>query len=125
MFDPDSQTDLHTLWDSLLGSYKATAFDECMAAGLAGRTDLSRKALAELLAIRDPAAWAQESYDLAARVVYLDGKLQGVRAGSTDGSRPPPLPSDYLRRAEAVAMQRAALAAHRLTDVLDEVFATR
>ncbi|MBL8727990.1 MAG: S1/P1 nuclease [Planctomycetes bacterium] len=120
--DVRSQTSLHALWDGLLGDYQSQAWEGCVAAGLALRPELSPASLAEAVAVRDPAAWAAESHDLGVRWAYLGGELRGAVADTPAAERAPPLPVGYLAAAEAVAMQRAALAAARLADALNRIF---
>lgn len=126
--DPGSRTNLHSVWDGLLGGYKSAAFDAAVAAGLALQPGLARADFAARLAVRDPAVWLQESHDLAVEYAYLRGDLKGAAAGA-DGKAPqeqvPPLPKGYLAAAETVAMRQAALAAYRLAASLDAVFAPK
>ncbi|MBX3465089.1 MAG: S1/P1 nuclease [Planctomycetes bacterium] len=117
-YDPDSRTSLHALWDALLGDYQTPAFEQSLVAGLLMRPDLRRERFAAELAVTEPLAWAQESHALARRHAYRDGQLAGAAADGPDAARPPLLPLDYVAAAEAVALPRAALAAHRLVDVL-------
>lgn len=122
VFDPDSRTNLHSLWDSLLGNYRSAEWDACVAAGLAARPTMSEQQLAPFLAEREPMAWARESHELAVEYVYQHGKLVG--AAGTD-AKAPPLPNDYLRAGERVAMQQAMIGAGRLAVVLNEIFAPK
>lgn len=125
--DPSSRTNLHSVWDGLLGGYKSPAFSACVAVGLAQQSGLLRANFGAQLAVRDPAVWLRESHDLAVEYVYLRGELKGAVAAS--GKEPqeqaPPLPKGYLAAAEAVAMRQAALAAFRLADVLDAVLSPK
>lgn len=126
--DPGSRTNLHSVWDGLLGGYKSAALDAAVAAGLALQPGLSRADFAAQLAVHDPAVWLQESHALAIEHAYLRGALKGGVAGAV-GKEPqeqaPPLPKGYLAAAEAVAMRQAVLAAFRLADALDAVFAPK
>jgi hypothetical protein len=58
--------------------------------------------------------WLHESFDLAVSTVYRKGKLKI----STDKNAGTPVPPDYTATAERVAQRRAALAGHRLADLL-------
>ena len=124
-WDPDSKANLHAIWDALLGDYHVQAWDACVATGLAARPDLARPRFQAELAVRDPARWVQESHELAIAHAYLRGELEGAAAGTTGAARPPLLPPGYLANAELVAMRRAALAAHRLADVLNETLGAK
>ncbi len=125
--DPSSRTNLHAVWDGLLGSYKSPAFSACVAVGLAQQPGLARANFRAQLAVHDPALWLQESNNLAVEHVYLRGELKGAAAAS--GKEPqeqaPPLPKGYLAAAEVVAMRQAALAAFRLADSLEAVLAPK
>jgi hypothetical protein len=128
VFDPDSRTNLHSLWDSLLGNYRSADWDACVATGLAARPPMSEQQLAPFLAEHEPMAWARESHELAIEYVYQHGKLAGEAAGTAVSGTPakaPPLPNDYLRAGEQIAMQRAAIAAGRLARLLNEIFAPK
>ena len=121
VFDPTSRTNLHALWDSLLGDYELQSWESCVAAGLAAQPEASRERCKPQLEVREPEAWAKESHELAIRYAYLDGHLAGTAAAGGDAT-PAPLPNGYLAAAEGIAMQRAVLAAHRLADVLNRIF---
>jgi hypothetical protein len=117
--DRNSKTNLHSLWDSLLGNYQLQAMENCVAVGIGERP--APPDLAALVAVRDPAVWAKESHDVAAEYAYLKGELVGAAEGA-DVAKVPPVPSGYLAAAEGVAMQRAVLAANRLADTLNRIF---
>lgn len=73
--------------------------------------------------MKDFAAWARESHDLAVKYVYLDGKLKAAAAGH--GSQPDPttpipgIPPGYLEQAERLAFRQVALAGYRTADLLN------
>ncbi len=121
VFDPNSRTSLHTIWDSLLGNYQQATTDQLVAEGFAGRPEFARAHFARELAVTDVEDWVRESHELAVRWGYRNGEL----LGSADAKDPkaPPLPPGYLAAAEAVALQRGALAALRLADALNAIFA--
>jgi hypothetical protein len=121
-FDARSQTNLHALWDALLGDYQSQAWDQCVAAGLALRPELSPASLAAAAALDDLEVWARESHALAVRYAYLDGRLQGAVVDTPEAERAPLLPAGYLAAAEAIVMQRAGLAANRLAATLNRIF---
>ena len=123
--DPNSRTNLHALWDSLLGNYLLPEWELCVADGLAALPVFSREDLEAKRAVRDAKVWAEESHRLAIESAYENGKLSGAAAGVADADSPPPLPTGYLVDAERVAMRRAVLAARRLADVLDRAFAAK
>ena len=59
-------------------------------------------------------AWVRESFALARKVAYRDGKLRGGR----DRDHGEVLPADYAATAQPVAYRRAALAGYRLAEVM-------
>ena len=120
-YDRHSVTNLHALWDSLLGEYRSPTWEACLVTGLASLPEFAPSVLAEAVVVRDPAAWAKESHDLAVRHAYRNGTLQGAVSGETP---PPLLPAGYLAEAEAIAMQRAFVAAARLADLLNRTLVT-
>jgi hypothetical protein len=63
--------------------------------------------------------WArEESYRLAIRESYRDGRL----AGAADKKAAPRLPEDYAANAHALAARRMALSGYRLAEVLRALF---
>lgn len=124
-FDARSQTNLHALWDELLGDYQSQRWEACLVDGLAARPEFAGTAFAAEVAIHDPAAWARESHDLAVRYAYLHGDLEPGAAAPAESERAPLLPPGYLAAAENVAMRRAMVAACRLADVLNRTFAAK
>ncbi len=123
--DPNSQTNLHALWDSLLGNYQLPDWEVCVADGLAASPVFSPEDLQVKRAVRDPKAWAEESNRLAIEHAYRNGTLAGAVDDPAHAEPAPPLPKGYLATAERVAMRRAVLAARRLADVLDRAFAAK
>jgi hypothetical protein len=107
---------LHKLWDGLiLGAGRFTdARNE--ATRLRLREDLAHEKLPEL-SEQSFERWAQESFELAKRLAYLDGKSLG---SPTRDNATPVLPEGYLAKAKAVAERRIVLAGYRLADVLRE-----
>ena len=104
---------LHGLWDGLLGSTADTQTQWKYAVKLDAR--FPRKALPELTQHTTPVDWSLESRELAIKVGYLDGKLQG----STSADAAPRLPENYTKTAKAVAERQAALAGYRLADEIE------
>lgn len=123
--DANSRTNLHALWDSLLGNYQLPEWERCVADGLAALPVFTPEDLAAKCAVRDIRVWAEESHRLAIESAYRNGTLTGAVTGSDDAAPPPPLPKGYLADAERVAMRRAVLAAHRLADVLERTLAAK
>lgn len=106
---------LHSLWDGLLlGSGRLTDAKN-VATMLRQRKDLAREKLEEL-SEADFQHWATvESFEIARRDVYLDGKPLG---GPKRDDDTPAVPDGYLVNAKAIAERRIVLAGYRLADVL-------
>ncbi|HET6246962.1 MAG TPA: S1/P1 nuclease [Tepidisphaeraceae bacterium] len=133
MRDPpyaDSVKNLHFVWDSMPGEFKSVEYDAIFARGLRSDPKFSREKLKDALAVKDFAAWANESHALAIQYAYLNGKLAGGTKPSRDGpaTRPakeaaaPGLPPDYIRNGEAVAAERVVLGGYRLADLLNSIY---
>jgi hypothetical protein len=116
---------LHFYWDGLLFAPEASYKDiEAKAEQLRRAPELQRQRLPELRA-KGFKAWADESFDLARKVAYRDGRLPGRRAkGKADprNVKAPLLPEDYGPAAERVAARRMVLAGYRIADQLGVVF---
>jgi hypothetical protein len=126
-------TRLHAYWDDLFGRepYDAhlKSYDRAVTAcALLSRPDFGRDRIAKEM---KPAAfdvWSKDGLKLAIAVGYRNGKLPGrliIREHETDAEKEkaPPLPDDYHAAAMATANRQAALAGHRLADLLREVAA--
>jgi hypothetical protein len=117
-----SVTNLHALWDGLLGKYEATEAIDKIADKVAaahGRSEFS-----EALKVRDFDAWARGSFEEARTAVYLEGKLLYLKRDDQqkDRTRPvPEVPADYMANSRAHAERDVALAAYRLADLLNEM----
>jgi len=120
---PDSQINLHALWDQLPGLYKDEGAIRDLALGLLSDPRYGRGALKDLLAVTDPAAWAKESHDLAVKVAYENGELPGIvdapAAGEAAQQQVPGLTAAYLKLAEETAMERVVVAGYRTADLLN------
>jgi hypothetical protein len=101
---------LHSLWDS---SVNFTNQDEQTLAPSIMQ-EHSRQALANDLQVTDVERWARASFELARKFAY--GPLHENPAA-------PPKPSvAYLKKAEEIGRQQAALAGYRLSDRLQQIF---
>jgi hypothetical protein len=112
---------LHSIWDEMLGIQQSQVMINYLAGSIRTDPNLSREALPQA-SKSDPEVWKQESNEIARAVAYRNGTLQG--ASADDVKRDPymvvpTLPEDYIRTAEPVAIRRAALAGHRLADLLN------
>ena len=88
---------------------------------LRSRQEFQRSQLTEL-ANTDFESWAKESYEIATKFAYLNGKLIGApRHGNKDCSTVTPapvLPAGYVVSASRIADRRMILAGYRLADLL-------
>jgi hypothetical protein len=116
---------LHAVWDQMLGLQTSPTMINYLAASIRSDPNLSREALPQA-SKTDPEVWKQESHELGRTFAYRNGTLVG--ASDADVRRDPmtnvpPLPENYLRDAEPVAIRRAALAGYRLADLLNAALA--
>jgi hypothetical protein len=120
---PNSQMNLHLLWDQLPGNYASEQPIGYLAGGLRTDPQFSRQQLKDQLSVKDFGAWARESHDLAVKYVYLDGTLKAATAGrggqAETLTQVPGVPPGYVRQAERIALRQAALAGYRTADLLN------
>lgn len=115
--DRDS-INLHAVWDGWVGRVSREMPIDAVARGVAASLPVRASTAGDDLVIPDGAAlaatvlqWADESATLARYVAY------DVPARQPNG--PPMLPEDYVKRGEAIARQRLALAAYRMAALLE------
>ena len=116
-----SVTNLHALWDGMLGNDET--FDNV--AKNAARITVAhpRKEFTDELKITDFRRWAQASAQKAKTIVYQEGALPFLTRDEVnqDKSRTiPDLPAGYLETARSTTDACSALAAYRLADTLNE-----
>jgi hypothetical protein len=122
---PNSQQNLHFIWDSMPGNYKSLDWDSYAAEGLRQDPRFTRQRLKDFLAVKDFAAWANESHELAIKNVYLEGKLKGISSAELKADPKaviPGVPKGYIEQAEQVVNQRIMLAGYRTADLLNSIF---
>jgi hypothetical protein len=120
---PFGQTNLHSLWDNMLGITRTPDAVDKTLAGLRANPELSRAAMADDLAKKDPKDWAMESFELARTHAYENAQLAGASSEllrSDKSVEVPPLPVGYMERAQAVAGRRVILAGYRMADAVTE-----
>jgi hypothetical protein len=103
--NPGCNTELHAIWDNLLG----TSSDISLAVTTAKALP---KAKASDAAKSDAEVWVQESFDAAKSKVYVDP----IKAGAG----PFTLNAAYKSSAKTVARKRVALAGERLANLLND-----
>lgn len=114
---------LHGYWDDALGSDTEYASLLATVQEIEAAPELARSALPQIVEHPDPAAWTEEGHLLAKQFAYLDGSLpfadyKAFETGMLPADQIPLLPADYEAQARTLARQQAAIAAHRLADVL-------
>jgi len=119
---PDGKAlNLHFFWDDLI--IGTDAFRECKsrAIGLRLRPEFAPIQLTELFETRFE-FWAKaESFELAKKYAYLEGKLKAGK-GDLDAEL---LPEGYIADAKAIAERRGVLAGRRLAAVIKASFAAK
>jgi len=116
---------LHFYWDAQLFSPASSYKDiEAKSEELRRALEFQRDKLPELKAVtfKD---WADESFALARKVAYRDGRLPGRRAkdkAELKDIKAPLLPDDYAATAAQVAARRMVLAGYRIADQLNFAF---
>ncbi len=115
-------TNLHAIWDGLLG--KDESFQSVVAAAQNLEQRFPPAKFAEAAKNIDAAAWSRESHDLAERVAYAPTVRQSVSTGEAHPLAPLPpvvLSDEYFQQAHAVAAERAALAGYRTANMLQSI----
>ena len=118
-----SVTNLHSLWDGLLGRYESVKVIREQADKI--EKEHPRTEVAALLKATTFKSWADESYGEAKEVVYLNGKLAAVSSAQLNADKTiavPEVPKDYLENARALARTKMALGGYRLADCLNGIF---
>lgn len=115
---------LHGFYDGLLGNglTRASILGTVEEAGAAAANDPA--VTADLKAHTTPEDWARESYAVAKRVVYLDGKLKMANTTSQPKTEDiPTAPEGYAKQAGGMARLAVVKGGKRLAGVLREVVA--
>jgi hypothetical protein len=109
--------DLHRFWDGVIASSQNLTRLRNEATALRNRQEFQRSQLTELVN-PDFESWAKESFEIATKFSYLNGKLIGApRDGNKDCSTvtaAPVLPVGYAVSASRIAERRMILAGYRL-----------
>src|SRR5262245_34078749 len=116
--------DLHRFWDGVITSSSNPTRLRNEATAFRNRQEFQRGQLTEL-AQNDFEAWAKESFEIATKIAYLNGRLIGApKAGDRDCTTvttAPVLPIGYVVNASRIADRRIILAGYRLADLLTRV----
>jgi hypothetical protein len=115
--------DLHRFWDGVITSSSNLTRLRNEATALRNRQEFERSQLTEL-ANTHFESWAQESYEIATKIVYRNGGRIGIPKGAamdcTMVAAAPMLPAGYVAIASRIADRRMILAAYRLADLLTQ-----
>ena len=110
---------LHQFWDGLLTSTNNVRTLRNMATEL--RSWFPKSGLTELATV-EPQAWAKESFEIATKIAYQDGKLRGTPKGQHRDCREVTeaavLPPGYTLVAKHIAERRIMLSGYRLAAAL-------
>jgi hypothetical protein len=111
--------DLHRLWDGLITSTNNVGRLRDIATDLLDKfSDTSLRELDET----QPEAWAKESFEIATKITYQNGKLRGTPKGQRKDCREVTdavvLPVGYAKIAGQIADRRLILAGYRLANLL-------
>jgi S1/P1 Nuclease len=114
---------LHPMWDGLFGTSTTRSSILGTVAEVRSVAEDNASAIAgDLKAHPNPDDWAKESYLLAIKVAYLDGKLQPANVNNEpDHSDIPAVDDDYARNAGKTAQLCADKGGKRLAQVLRDV----
>ena len=113
--------DLHMFWDGVITSSQNLTQLRNDATALRNRQEFKRSQLTEL-ASTDFESWAKESFEIATKIAYRNGRLIGApKAGNRDCTTvttAPVLPVGYIPIAKHIVDRRMILAGYRLADLL-------
>jgi hypothetical protein len=113
--------DLHRFWDGVITSSMNVIRLRNEATALRNRPEFQRSQLSEL-GNTDFESWAEESYEIAAKIAYRNGARVGIPKGGamdcTMVAAAPVLPTGYVVNASRIADRRMILAGYRLAGLL-------
>ena len=116
--------DLHRFWDSVVTSSQTLTRLRNYATALRNRQEFQQGQLTEL-ASTGFEAWGKESFEIAAKFAYLNGRLIGApRGGNRDCqtvATASVLPMGHVVSASRIADRRIILTGYRLADLLMRV----
>ena len=116
--------DLHRFWDGVITTSSNLTRLRNEATALRDRQEFQRSQLTEL-ANTDFESWAKESYEIATKTAYQNGRLIGApKAGNRDCTTlttAPVLPMGYVINASRIADRRIILTGYRLAGLLMRV----
>jgi S1/P1 Nuclease len=116
--------DLYRFWDGVITSSSNLTPLRNEATALRNRQEFQRSQLTEL-ANTDFEAWAKESYEIATKIAYRNGRPMGISKSENKDCRDvktaPVLPVGYVVSASRIADRRIILAGYRLADLLTQI----
>jgi hypothetical protein len=115
--------DLHRFWDGVITSSQNLIRLRNEATVLRNR-EFQRSQLTELENTGFE-SWAKESFEIATKIAYLNGKLRGSPKGGNKDCRDVQvtavLPVGYVLNASRIAYRRMILAGYRLAELIRPV----
>jgi S1/P1 Nuclease len=114
---------LHRFWDGVITSGSNITRLRNEATTLQNRQVFQRSQLTEL-ASTDFGAWAEESFEIASKIAYRNGRIgipKGENKDCRDVKAAPVLPVGYVVSASRIADRRMILVGYRLAAVLRRV----
>jgi S1/P1 Nuclease len=113
--------DLHRFWDGVIPSSSDLTRLRNAATEMRNRPGFEKSQLMEPQEI-EADAWAKESFEIATKIAYQNGRLIGSPRGSNKDctmiTAAPVLPVGYVAIARRIADRRMILAGYRLADLL-------
>ena len=115
---------LHRFGDGVITSSQNLTRLRNEAKALRNRQEFQRGQLTEL-ASTDFESWAKESFEIATKIAYQNGRQIGIPKGGNrncqDVQAVTVLPAGYVVNASRIADRRMVLAGYRLADLLTRV----
>jgi hypothetical protein len=116
--------DLHRFWDGVITSSQNLTRLHNEATTLRNRQEFQSGQLTEL-SNTDFESWAKESYEIATKIAYRNGRQIGIPKGGNKDcatvAAAPVLPVGYVVSASRIADRRMILAGYPRADVLTRV----
>jgi hypothetical protein len=120
--------DLHRFWDGVITSSGDVSRLRKAAMEMRNRPGFAKSQFTELLSANAD-TWAKESFEIATKIAYRNGRLIGSPRGGnkdcTTVAAAPVFPVGYVVSARRIADRRMILAGYRLADLLTRVFSSK
>src|SRR5439155_4279547 len=112
---------LHAVWDDAIGTSDGYTALDFLADQITGDPRLSPQKLSELQKDQSFDSWAEESFQYAISIAYLNGRLRSAPHAAFDRKEitaedVPNLPPSYLQNVYELSQRRIALGGYRLAE---------